>query len=166
MDRIVTSQTFVKSQILCSFLRFVSEMSLEGRDREISELTIVRRSSAARPTTNLRLTALCARTQAVFGSDSGSISLCGVPYFSRLVESHEVASGEMQRRFNWGNIMYPAIIGPMCVRPQGRSLERSQGRRAGAGLRTGGRSARDRDRDRFSNRPGPHRARGKHLRAT
>lgn len=40
VNRIVASQTFVKSQRLCSFLRFVSEMSLEGRDGEISELTI------------------------------------------------------------------------------------------------------------------------------
>ena len=40
VDRIVSSQSFVKSQRLCSFLRYVSEMSLEGRDAEISELTI------------------------------------------------------------------------------------------------------------------------------
>jgi hypothetical protein len=40
VNRIVASQTFVKSQRLCSFLRFVSEMSLEGRDGEISELSI------------------------------------------------------------------------------------------------------------------------------
>lgn len=40
VNRIVASQTFVKSQRLCSFLRFVSEMSLQGRDEEISELTI------------------------------------------------------------------------------------------------------------------------------
>lgn len=40
VDRIVASHAFVKSLRLCEFLRFVSEMSFEGRDQEISELTI------------------------------------------------------------------------------------------------------------------------------